>query len=110
MSTIFDVIADPTRRTILDMLRQRPHMVSELTDALDISQPGVSKQLRVLRDAGLVEVKKDKQKRWYTLQPAPLQEVDDWLADYREMWSGRFKKLDTLLDKMEQEETDNGGK
>lgn len=84
-------------------------MVGELTEALGISQPGVSKQLRVLREAGLVTAKTDKQRRWYTLQPAPLQEVDDWLADYRKMWSGRFEQLDTLLEQMEQEESQDNG-
>ena len=107
MNTIFDVIADPTRRRILDLLRQRPYLVGELVDELEISQPGVSKQLRVLRDAGLVEVEQDAQRRRYVLQPAPLQELDRWLADYRTLWSDRYKNLDVLLQKLQQEEQHN---
>lgn len=109
MNTIYDIISDSTRRQILDLLRQRPHLVGELTEALGISQPGVSKQLRILREAGVVVVKKDKQKRWYILQPEPLKEIDEWLAGYREMWSGRFRQLDNLLEELKQEESDNDG-
>ena len=105
--TIFDVIADPTRRQILDLLRQRPYLVGELVDALDISQPGVSKQLRVLRDAGLVDVQQDAQRRRYVLQPAPLQELDQWLADYRTLWSERHDNLDNFLQRMQEEQQDD---
>ena len=104
MTTIFDVIADPTRRHILDLLLQRPHLVGELVDQLEISQPGVSKQLRVLRDAGLVRVRQDAQRRWYVLRPEPLQEIDQWLAGYRESWSERFENLDEYLRKLQEEE------
>jgi len=104
MTTIFDIIADSTRRQILDRLRQRPHLVGELVEILDISQPGVSKQLRILRDAGLVHVKRDAQKRWYILQPEPLQELDAWLQDYRQLWSDRFDNLDDYLQQLDQEE------
>ncbi|MGB7340666.1 MAG: metalloregulator ArsR/SmtB family transcription factor [Phototrophicaceae bacterium] len=104
MTTIFDIIADSTRRQILDRLRQRPHLVGELVEILDISQPGVSKQLRILRDVGLVHVKRDAQKRWYILQPEPLQELDAWLQDYRQLWSDRFDNLDDYLQQLDQEE------
>ncbi len=104
MTTIFDIIADSTRRQILDRLRQRPHLVGELVEILDISQPGVSKQLRMLRDVGLVHVKRDAQKRWYILQPEPLQELDAWLQDYRQLWSDRFDNLDDYLQQLDQEE------
>lgn len=107
MTTIFDVIADPTRRRILDLLLQRPHLVGELVDQLEISQPGVSKQLRVLRDAGLVRVRQDAQRRWYVLRPEPLQEIDQWLAAYRESWSERFDNLDDYLRKLQEEEQDD---
>ena len=107
MMTIFDVIADPTRRRILDLLRQRPHLVGELVDALEISQPGVSKQLRILREANMVDVRQDAQRRWYVLRPEPLQELDDWLADYRNMWSDRHEALDDYLKKMKDEEQEN---
>jgi DNA-binding transcriptional ArsR family regulator len=101
MITIFDVIADPTRRRILDLLRERPRLVGELVDALAISQPGVSKQLRVLREAGLVRVQRDAQRRLYELQPEPLLEVDTWLSDYRQLWEARFDRLDDYLNELQ---------
>jgi DNA-binding transcriptional ArsR family regulator len=107
MTTIFDVIADPTRRRILDLLLQRPHLVGELVEALDISQPGVSKQLRVLREAGLVHVRKDAQKRWYVLRPEPLQEIDQWLAAFKQSWSERFDNLDDYLRSLQEQEQDH---
>ncbi len=107
MMMIFDVIADPTRRRILDLLLQQPRLVGELVDALGITQPGVSKQLRVLRDAGLVDVHPDGQRRKYVLNAEPLQEIDRWLADYRDMWSARFDRLDDYLDQLKQEGQDN---
>lgn len=107
MTTIFAVIADPTRRRMLDLLRQRPHSVGELVEALDISQPGVSKQLRLLREAGLVTVEKDAQRRWYHLNPDPLQELDRWLDAYRKSWSDRYSRLDAYLDTLQAKEKEN---
>ncbi len=95
--TIFEVIAEPKRRQILDLLLQRPHMVGEIVAQLDISQPGVSKHLRVLRRAGLVRIRREAQRRWYELDPQPLQEVDGWLAGYRQVWVERFENLDDYL-------------
>jgi len=108
MMTIFDVIADPTRRRILNLLLQRPHLVGELVDELKISQPGVSKQLRVLREVGLVHVQQEAQRRWYILRPEPLKEIDLWLAAYRQSWSERFDNLDDYLRRLQEEEQDNG--
>lgn len=108
MTTIFDVLADPTRRKILDLLRVRPRLVGELVDALQISQPGVSKHLRVLREAGLVQVRQDAQRHWYELQPEPLTEVSDWLEPYRKFWSERFERLDSLLDELQKKENEDG--
>lgn len=102
--TIFNVLADPKRRQILDLLLQRPHSVGELVQALAISQPGVSKHLRILRDAELVRVEQEAQKRWYVLNPEPLEEVDRWLAAYRQSWSDRFDNLDNYLQKLQEEE------
>src|SRR5690242_14497588 len=93
MPGLYEALAEPTRRRILDLLRQRPHLVGELTDALGISQPGTSKHLRVLREAGLVSVRQDAQRRWYELRPAPLAEVDAWLEPYRWMWADRLDAL-----------------
>jgi DNA-binding transcriptional ArsR family regulator len=107
MTTIFDVIADPTRRRILDLLLQRPHSVGELVDALEISQPGVSKQLRLLREAGLVHVQKEAQLRWYHLNPDPLIELDRWLDAYRRSWSERYSRLDEYLHTLQTQEKEN---
>jgi DNA-binding transcriptional ArsR family regulator len=107
MKTVFDVIADPTRRTILDLLRTRPHLVGELADVLDITQPGVSKHLRILREVGLVTVHQDAQRRWYELQPEPLLVVEAWLADFRELWEQRFSNLDEYLKALQEKENDS---
>jgi DNA-binding transcriptional ArsR family regulator len=107
MTTIFDAVADPTRRQILDLLRERPHTVNELVDVLKISQPGVSKQLRVLREVGLVLVRQDAQRHWYELSPAPLAEVYTWLQGYRQLLEARYDRLEELLDKLQTEEQNN---
>jgi DNA-binding transcriptional ArsR family regulator len=96
----FEVLADPTRRRILDLLRERPRLVSELTEELGLSQPGTSKQLRVLREAGLVAVRPDAQRRWYELRPEPLAEIDAWLAPYRSFWNQRLDAMEQRLDAM----------
>jgi DNA-binding transcriptional ArsR family regulator len=87
MATAFEVLADPRRRQLLDLLRAGERPVGELVDQLGLSQPGVSKHLRVLREAGLVTV------RWYGLCPEPLAEIDAWLAPYRAYWSDRLDAL-----------------
>src|SRR5215510_16393579 len=97
MRSTFEVLADPTRRRILDLLRERPRLVGELTDLLQISQPGVSKQLRVLREAGLVRVRQDAQRHWYELRPEPLTEIDEWLRPYRKLWTDRLDALERHL-------------
>jgi DNA-binding transcriptional ArsR family regulator len=95
---MFEVLAEPVRRQILDLLRERPRRVGELTAELGLSQPGTSKHLRVLREAGLVRVRADAQRRWYELVPEPLAEIDEWLAPYRWMWADRFDALERHLD------------
>lgn len=102
MMTTYEVLADPTRRRILDLLRERPRLVGELTDLLQISQPGVSKQLRILRQAGLVRVRQDAQRHWYELRPEPLMEIDTWLASYRHLWEERLDRLDNLLSELKE--------
>src|SRR5438309_9707248 len=94
----FAVVAEPSRRQILDLLRVRERTVGELVQQLRLSQPGVSKHLRVLREAGLVDVRVDAQRRWYQLRPEPLAEVDAWLAPYRRMWSKSLDRLEAHLD------------
>jgi DNA-binding transcriptional ArsR family regulator len=99
VTTAFDVLAEPSRRRILDLLRQRPRLVGELVQELAVSQPSVSKHLRVLREAGLVRVRPQAQWRWYELHPEPLAEVDAWLAPYRKLLSKQLngsKQLDGL--------------
>jgi DNA-binding transcriptional ArsR family regulator len=98
MTTTFEVLAEPTRRRILDLLRERERSVGELVSRLTISQPGVSKHLRVLREARLVEVRTDAQRRWYGLRAEPLSEVDAWLEPYRRFWAQRLDALEQHLD------------
>ncbi len=105
MMTIFEALADPTRRRILDLLRERPHLVGELVDQLKISQPLMSKHLRVLREVGLVQVRQDAQRRWYELRPEPLAEVDAWLTAYRHLWEARLDRLDGYLKELQDEES-----
>ena len=94
------MLAEPARRQILDLLRGRPRLVGELTEALGLSQPGTSKHLKVLREAGLVRVRPEAQRRWYELRPEPLAEVDDWLAPYRLLWAHHLDELARHLDRM----------
>jgi DNA-binding transcriptional ArsR family regulator len=89
---------DPNRRALLARLRERPHAVGELSGALRLSQPTTSKHLRVLRDAGLVRVRTDAQRRIYALDPEPLAELDRWLAPYRALWNDRLDALESHLD------------
>lgn len=106
----FDVLAEPIRRRILDLLRERPRMVGELTEALALSQPGTSKHLRVLREAGLVRVRQDAQRRWYELDPEPLRQVDEWLTPYRWLWASRLDALERHLDAMPDEPEESRSK
>jgi DNA-binding transcriptional ArsR family regulator len=99
VTTTFEVLAEPTRRQILDLLQPAERSVNDLVAQLGISQPGVSKHLKVLRDAGLVEVRADAQRRFYRLRPAPLAEIDEWLAPYRRFWNDRLDALEAHLDK-----------
>lgn len=96
--SLFDVLSDPSRRQILDLLLERERSVGELVGSLGMSQPAVSKHLRVLREAGLVKVRIDAQKRWYGLEAKPLVEVDMWLAPYRRYWADRLDALERSLD------------
>jgi DNA-binding transcriptional ArsR family regulator len=97
----FDVLAEPTRRQILDLLLDAERPVNDLVSRLSITQPGVSKHLRVLREAGLVEVRIDAQRRLYRVRPEPLAEIDAWLAPYRRLWARRLDALEHHLDEME---------
>jgi DNA-binding transcriptional ArsR family regulator len=96
--TTWAALADPKRRALLELLRQRPYSVNELVDALAVSQPTTSKHLRVLRSAGLVRVERDAQRRIYAIEPAPFSELDEWLAPYRALWNDRLDALGRHLD------------
>lgn len=95
----FDVVTEPNRRRILDVLRAGERPVGELVTELGLSQPAVSKHLRVLREAGLVSVRGDAQRRFYRLEPQPLRELDEWLAPYRALWTDRLDALEAHLDR-----------
>ena len=94
----FAVLAEPQRRSILDALISGERPVTDLVDALGISQPNVSKHLRVLREAGLVSVRVDAQRRLYRVEPDALVEIDTWLAPYRRLWSSKLDALETHLE------------
>jgi len=96
--TAYGALAEPNRRQILDLLRGGERSVGELVERLELSQPGVSKHLKVLREAGLVAVRAAGKHRLYALEPEPLAEVDAWLAPYREFWSGRLDALERHLE------------
>jgi DNA-binding transcriptional ArsR family regulator len=95
MDAVLHALSDESRRTVLEVLRDHPATVSELADLLPIARPGVSRHLRVLREAGLVDVQQDAQWRVYRLRPEPLAEVDEWLGRYRALWERRLDALHT---------------
>lgn len=97
--TTLQVLAEPSRRAILDLLRDGELPVGELVARLNMSQPAVSKHLRVLKEAGLVDVRADAQRRLYRIRPEPLAELDDWLAGYRKLWTTRLDRLEEHLDR-----------
>jgi DNA-binding transcriptional ArsR family regulator len=97
----FEVLADPARRHILDVLRGGERPVGDLVVELRLPQPTVSKHLKALRDAGLVMVRPDAQRRWYRLKARPLRELGDWLEPYRALWDERLDDLERHLDEME---------
>ncbi|MCA9700483.1 MAG: winged helix-turn-helix transcriptional regulator [Myxococcales bacterium] len=101
MSSAFAVIAEPSRRAILSLLATSECSVGELEQELRMSQPSVSKHLRVLREAGLVEVRVEAQRRVYSIRPEPLLEVEAWLAPFRRFWSAHVDALERHLDRME---------
>ena len=101
MTTTFELLADPTRRRLLDALRAGEQSVGALVERLRMKQPAVSKHLRVLREAGLATVRVDAQRRIYRLRPEGLREVDAWLAPYRAFWEDRLDAMERTLESME---------
>ena len=102
VESLFEVLAEPNRRAILELLVSSEQSVGEIERQLRMAQPTVSKHLRVLRDAGFVESTVDAQRRVYRLKPEPLQELDAWLAPFRRFWSAHLDALERHLDRMEQ--------
>ncbi|MFT4228425.1 ArsR/SmtB family transcription factor [Micropruina sp.] len=101
MDTI-EVIAEPVRRRILDALLDGERLVGDLSGELGIGQPSVSKHLAVLRGAGLVRVRPEAQRRWYSLRPEPLRDIDEWLMPYRRRWADALDALELHLDRQEE--------
>jgi DNA-binding transcriptional ArsR family regulator len=100
VESVFEIIAEPNRRAILSLLIASELSVGEIEDQLDMTQPTVSKHLRVLRDAGFVESTVDAQRRVYRIKPEPLQEVDAWLAPFRRLWAVHLDALERHLDRL----------
>lgn len=98
-------LADPTRRRIVELLAERERDVSELGAHFPISQPAVSRHLRVLREHGLVQARRDARRRVYSLDPTPLAELDEWLGRYRQFWAQRLDTLETQLHRARKEST-----
>ncbi len=101
VESVFEIIAEPNRRAILSLLISSEQSVGEIERQLQMSQPTVSKHLRVLREAGFVESTVDAQRRLYRLKPEPLQEIDAWLAPFRRFWSAHIDALERHLDRMD---------
>lgn len=110
METAFAIIAEPNRRAILSMLLAHERSVGEIERALKLSQPSVSKHLRVLREAGFVESRIEAQRRLYRLRAEPLQEVDEWLAPFRRFWAKHVDALERHLDRMDRGPAGKGRK
>lgn len=100
VAAAFEVLAEPNRRRILDLLRVAERPVGDLVDELAVSQPAISKHLRILREAGLVEVRSDAQRRLYRVCAEPLRAVQEWLEPYRQLWESRLDELEQHLDAM----------
>jgi len=95
----FQILADPTRRRLIEELRAGERSVSELVDVVDIGQPGVSRQLAILQDAQFVVVRPEGRRRLYALRPEPFRELDEWMMGYRAMWEGRLDRFAAALDR-----------
>ena len=106
MESVFQIIAEPNRRAILSLLASSEQSVGDIERQLRMTQPTVSKHLRVLRDAGFVESTVDAQRRLYRLRPEPLRELDAWLAQFRRFWSAHLDALERHLDRMDRDRID----
>jgi DNA-binding transcriptional ArsR family regulator len=109
-SVTFSALAEPNRFQIVELLRDKPRGVSELVDTLHIRQPQVSKHLKVLADAGIVEVRPQANQRIYELAPKKFQEIDAWLEKYRKLWEVRFDRLEALLQREKKKGVNRNGR
>jgi DNA-binding transcriptional ArsR family regulator len=110
MLETFRALAEPNRLQIIELLLNGPRPVGDMVEQLGLRQPQVSKHLRVLSEAGLVDVRVDAQRRIYALRPAPLQELEAWVERYRRIWESNFQRLDALLVEMKASEKNHGRK
>lgn len=108
MFATFAALAEPNRFRIVELLRAGARPVNDIGERLELNQPQVSKHLRVLKEAGLVEVEARAQQRVYALSPAPLREIDGWLEKYRALWAERFERLDDVIDDLQRKEKRHG--
>jgi DNA-binding transcriptional ArsR family regulator len=99
MPDVFQILADPTRRRLVEALRSGEHSVSELVDVVEIGQPGVSRQLAILQDAEFVVVRPEGRRRLYALRPEPFRELDEWMSGYRDIWEARLDRFAVELDR-----------
>jgi DNA-binding transcriptional ArsR family regulator len=106
MTDVFDILAEPSRRQLIGALRHGERSVNDLVEEVAMSQPGVSKQLRIMFDAGFVSVRQDGQRRLYSLRPELFQEVSDWMNEYRHIWDQRFDKLAAHIAQKKQQKKD----
>jgi DNA-binding transcriptional ArsR family regulator len=100
---VFDTLADPTRRRILEVLLSGERAVNDIVAEVEIAQSGVSRHLRILSEAGFVQVRADGQRRLYSLRPEPFEELDAWVRQYRKLWEGRLDRFAAALDKKKRE-------
>ena len=110
MIETFAALAEPNRYRIVELLRSGPRPVNDIGERLRLNQPQVSKHLRVLKGAGLVDAKPRAQQRLYELRAQPLRQLYDWLERYRQLWDARFEELDELIAELERKETPHGRK
>ena len=108
MMETLQALAEPNRFQIVELLRDGPRPVGDMVHRLGLRQPQVSKHLRVLSDAGLVDVRVDAQRRIYALRPAPLKELEAWIERYRRVWEGNFQRLDGVLEELKAKEKKRG--
>jgi DNA-binding transcriptional ArsR family regulator len=104
----FQILADPTRRRVLEVLAGGEHQVNDLVDAVGIHQSGISRHLRILHEAGFVSMRPDGQRRLYSLKPEPFRELDEWLAQYRRFWAARLDRFGAALEARRQNSKDEG--